>query len=172
MTTAALRSISWTARVTAVLFLLSVTVVILASFVEGFSYGAYVDPSAVLVALFVLLLLGIGVVPSRVLFRHRGFTRTALVLSLVPPLCLGCLIIGFLRYSSPGYWRSPENLPLVALFSITAIGVCSLPVALVTADALAQRGGPVEVLSRKMRICLLLVGGLTLITIVWLLRSP
>ena len=54
---------------------------------------------------------------------------------------------------------------MMVLFGIVTIGVCSLPVALATADALARRGDPAKVFSKGDRIVLLAFGGAVVILV-------
>ncbi len=158
MTTKTLTVISWTARILAVLVLLWVMLLSLEPLVVG-----YPDTSSTLTLVCVLLLLGIAAIPSRALSRYRVLSGFAFFLSLIPLMLLVSLILGLRDYISLGWLRSHDNLLLVALFCVLTIGVCSLPIALATADALARRGDPVWALGKWTRIVLLAVGGMVLI---------
>ena len=91
------------------------------------------------VLLCILPLLGIAAVPSDVLFEHRLLAQGLLVLSLLPAISLACLVVCHLAYSSVLSGHSTDELRFMFLFGVLTLGVCSLPIALVTADGRAQR---------------------------------
>jgi hypothetical protein len=159
MTTKALTAISWTARILAVFGLLL-----------PFVFSIYFDsnPPQFREFKYLLVLLGIAITPSRVLSGHRVLSGIALCFSLIPLLLLfaGMVIVllSYVQVVSTDCWSDPC---ISILFCILAVGICSLPIALGTADALARRGDPVRALGKWARLVLLAVGGMVLILSKW-----
>ncbi|MFZ4394601.1 MAG: hypothetical protein ACOYOU_03125 [Kiritimatiellia bacterium] len=161
MTTKTLTVVSWTARMLAVVGLLSIGLSCLALTVV---VGRF-DSEVVLPLTCVLLLLGIAAIPSRTLSKDRVLSGFAFVLSLIPLLLFVCVIsqVDLAPVGTAVWWCDSNNRKLVTIFFVLTMGVCALPIALATADALARRGNPIEKLGRWTRIVLLAVGGMILI---------
>lgn len=162
MTTKTLTVVSWTARILAVVVLLWVFLLSL----EPLILGCHDFLLPLVIFMCVLLLLGIGVTPSRALSRNRVLSGFAFVLSLIPLLLFICVIsqvLALVPVGTAGWWCDSNNRPMMTIFCVLTMGVCSLPIALATADALARRGNPIEKLGKWTRIVLLAVGGMILI---------
>ena len=86
-----------------------------------------------------LPLWGIVAVPSGDMSRHRSLACCALAISLLPAIALACLVFCLLAYTSALSGRFCDEYPAVLMLGLLTLVVCSLPLAIATADARAQR---------------------------------